>query len=201
MPVTSFDCPNCGAPLDYKNTGETTMRCPYCETSVVVPEEVRGESIRPASVQIFTVEQKVSAPLPKSGLSKGCVITLVILILLFAALMTALPFLLTDQVSSQISNQFNEVFQITSAATLAQAFEITMQPSVTPTPPKPTPTPGFMVAKMQFGEKGIAEGMLNNAQFMAIDGNGVIYVADRDGGRIQAFELEREILESLACWG
>ena len=36
----SFDCPKCGAPLDYDGIGET-QRCPFCNNSVVVPAELR----------------------------------------------------------------------------------------------------------------------------------------------------------------
>ncbi len=37
----SFDCPNCGAPLDDQKSGEATFRCPYCNTSVIVPDTLR----------------------------------------------------------------------------------------------------------------------------------------------------------------
>jgi hypothetical protein len=36
----AFECPHCGAPLDYSGTGET-MRCPFCGNSVIVPPELR----------------------------------------------------------------------------------------------------------------------------------------------------------------
>src|SRR5262245_42903758 len=34
----SFNCPNCGGALDYAGSGRT-MKCPYCATTVPVPEE------------------------------------------------------------------------------------------------------------------------------------------------------------------
>jgi ribosomal protein L7/L12 len=37
----SFNCPNCSAPLDVDGDGSATLRCPYCNTSVIVPEELR----------------------------------------------------------------------------------------------------------------------------------------------------------------
>jgi len=37
----TFNCPTCGAPLDYPGNGDT-MRCPYCNNSVIVPEELRS---------------------------------------------------------------------------------------------------------------------------------------------------------------
>lgn len=41
MPQT-FNCPNCGGPLDYPGGSDATMRCPYCNNSVIVPAELRG---------------------------------------------------------------------------------------------------------------------------------------------------------------
>jgi uncharacterized Zn finger protein (UPF0148 family) len=42
----SFHCPNCGGPIDYKGEGELTVRCPFCNNSVIVPEELR--TVKPA---------------------------------------------------------------------------------------------------------------------------------------------------------
>jgi ribosomal protein L7/L12 len=39
--TASFNCPTCGAPLDYPGNGDT-MRCPYCNNSVIVPEDLRS---------------------------------------------------------------------------------------------------------------------------------------------------------------
>jgi DNA-binding beta-propeller fold protein YncE len=41
----TFDCPTCGAPLDVNNNiSNPVIRCPYCNASVVVPEELRGHA-------------------------------------------------------------------------------------------------------------------------------------------------------------
>lgn len=42
MPGT-FNCPMCGAPLDYSK-GENTVRCPYCGNSVIIPAELLPKS-------------------------------------------------------------------------------------------------------------------------------------------------------------
>jgi DNA-directed RNA polymerase subunit RPC12/RpoP len=39
----TFNCPTCGAPLDYPGSGET-LRCPYCSNSVIVPPEIRPQA-------------------------------------------------------------------------------------------------------------------------------------------------------------
>lgn len=42
-----FACPSCGAPLDYDGSGSASMHCPFCNTTVVVPEALRA--VRPAA--------------------------------------------------------------------------------------------------------------------------------------------------------
>lgn len=41
MSIKKFQCPSCGASLDYEDTRALTMRCPYCNSSVIVPESLR----------------------------------------------------------------------------------------------------------------------------------------------------------------
>lgn len=38
----TFNCPNCGAPLDYQGS-DPIIRCPYCNSSVIVPENLRAK--------------------------------------------------------------------------------------------------------------------------------------------------------------
>lgn len=48
--LDTFSCPNCGAPLD--NHGSDSMvRCPYCNTSVVVPKSLREKPAPVPAVQ------------------------------------------------------------------------------------------------------------------------------------------------------
>jgi len=39
--IRTFQCPSCGASLE-PPSGATTMKCGYCGTSVVIPEEIRS---------------------------------------------------------------------------------------------------------------------------------------------------------------
>lgn len=43
----TFQCPNCGASLDYDGRGSATIRCSYCNSSVIVPETLRGGATDP----------------------------------------------------------------------------------------------------------------------------------------------------------
>ena len=36
----TFQCPNCGAPLDYDGGLDPVIPCPYCKSTVIVPEEL-----------------------------------------------------------------------------------------------------------------------------------------------------------------
>jgi len=40
--ASSFNCPNCSAPLDFEHLDTATIRCPYCHASVIVPQELRA---------------------------------------------------------------------------------------------------------------------------------------------------------------
>lgn len=44
MSAQKFQCPSCGASLDYEDTRALTIRCPYCNSSVIVPESLRVAS-------------------------------------------------------------------------------------------------------------------------------------------------------------
>jgi ribosomal protein L7/L12/sugar lactone lactonase YvrE/DNA-directed RNA polymerase subunit RPC12/RpoP len=40
----TFQCPNCGAPLDIDSRANPVIRCPYCSSGVVVPENLRAHN-------------------------------------------------------------------------------------------------------------------------------------------------------------
>jgi hypothetical protein len=61
MPET-FNCPTCGAPLDYQNNGETTVRCPFCNNSVIVPETLHTQKdIDPPAI-FSSIDQTAHLP-------------------------------------------------------------------------------------------------------------------------------------------
>ena len=47
MMAQTFECPSCGAALEYHGGAETTVQCPYCGNTVVVPEELRPQPAAP----------------------------------------------------------------------------------------------------------------------------------------------------------
>ena len=171
--MKSFDCPNCGAPLDYEDGSEATFRCQYCQKNVIVPPELRLKR----EITISTI-----APGRKSRTrSLTCILVVIALVVV---LIGTIP-----------------VFIILSAANKAEfkdgsPFVIQLPTSITKiviisTPkPKPSPTSGFVSLALKFGGEGIGPGLLNDSRSIAVDGAGNIYVGDYEGGRIQVFNSQ-----------
>ncbi len=58
----NFACPSCGAPLEYGGNGASTISCPYCYSSVIVPQELRNQRSQPVSPE---TSQVLSGQAPK----------------------------------------------------------------------------------------------------------------------------------------
>lgn len=50
----TFNCPNCGAPLDFQGS-DPIIRCPYCSSSVIVPDNLRAKPQFSAQPSNFTL--------------------------------------------------------------------------------------------------------------------------------------------------
>ncbi|MCJ7623332.1 MAG: 6-bladed beta-propeller, partial [Anaerolineaceae bacterium] len=55
--LRSVECPTCGGPLDFESGDARTVRCTYCNTSIIVPEELRGK--KPEDIADSFSEQTV----------------------------------------------------------------------------------------------------------------------------------------------
>lgn len=58
MPST-FNCPKCGAPQEYQGGSAATIQCPYCETTIIVPSELRGSSAARAASENWSQQSAV----------------------------------------------------------------------------------------------------------------------------------------------
>lgn len=162
----TFECPNCGASLDYHAGDDPTIRCKYCNTSVVVPEELRGPAQSPqvvmASVdlgQISAVQDQ--AYKPPSG---ACVLTVIIVITVIAG---GLALLFGD---------FDGDSPLGGAADSVSGG-------------------GVASVAFTFGSEGIGQGMFEDARHVGADGEGNIYVGEySDPSRIQVFDSSGEFL-------
>ena len=180
MAAQSFTCPNCGAALGSPGDDMTTIKCPYCNTSVIVPEEVRTVS---------TPTFSMTSPRPGSsniGAVVGIAMVAVILLVVGGAFLVVI-----------LSRQAADTPLKVLPGGVANPTN-NPRPSITPqstATPQPTATPAYAQPGLSFGQAGIGAGMLNDARYIAIGGNPrtsessqTIYVADYQGGRIQAFD-------------
>ena len=204
MAVQTFNCPNCGAPIDYDGSDTPTIRCPFCETSVVVPAELRPRPEPAQPVEFIQIEvpreipSYVVTPAPprrNSGLS--CVVAVIaVIVLLVAVGAMVVPLIVTSQaerVSSEITTPVKALLTQVAGPLQNEIVTLTAEPSETPTLAF-TPTPSFARLLTTFGSKGIGAGLLNDARYIAVDGTGAVYVADYQDGRIQAFDSDGKFL-------
>lgn len=184
MATESFNCPNCGAPLDYDGSGAPTIRCPYCQTSVVVPETLRPEPDETPEVVINLSPGELTQQ-RRSG--SGLVIGFIIFIVLIVGVTTIVPIVLSMQAQKVANQVMSEQFSQVKGVLTEIPGKLT--PSAIPShTPKPSPTPAYMNPKLTFGQKGTGPGMFNDARYIAIDHQGMVYVADYQGGRVQVFD-------------
>ena len=168
MPQT-FDCPKCGAPVTSERptdfaTTRTTVRCEYCHSQLIAPNELAG---RPAQVVQIKIGLSEGSKFPKW-------IWLVLAIPLIGLIIAGLAAL------GALAPLF---YSVSRPA---------VQPvkPVAPTLPNKETKPGFASVLLDFGKEGIGAGMLNDARSIAVDGAGRIYVGEYTGGRIQVFDPE-----------
>lgn len=183
MAAQEFNCPNCGAPIDYAGGDSPTVRCPFCGTSLVVPAALRPT---PVPAQPYEVIQLQMPSIPAGTASKpraGCLIGIIALVVLFLGGVILVPAYVASQAVSAVTEIGNPA---------VVAVEATESPR-TPTPAF-TPTPSFAQLQASFGSKGIGPGLLNDARYLAVDGSGTVYVADYQDGRIQAFDSAGKFL-------
>jgi len=188
-----FNCPNCGAPLDYEGSG-ATMRCPYCETSVMVPAELRPKveavsATHASSVQIQSAMVNIERTLAAASGSKSRTGSLVGILLVSVILLVA-GIIIVFALGANRANKMGG-----EAAKEGPFDAPTMAPLATKVPvPTPVPTQSYASLVTTFSSKGIGPGLLNDARYITVDGAGIVYVADYQGGRIQAFDADGQYL-------
>lgn len=176
--LKTFDCPKCGAPVSYEKDvvgANLTARCPYCNSSLSVPDDMRG---RPAQI-ISPVNTRFGSSV--AGAQSPNWTWLFVVVPIFAVAGIILVF---------------AVF----VPLLRRPDPITSRKMVTP---KGTGRPGlddkvkrdaFATPMLNFGSEGIGPGMFKDARSIAIDASGKIYVGEYGGGRIQVFDPEGKFI-------
>jgi len=175
--LKTFDCPKCGAPVNYAHDvvgANLTARCSYCNSSLLVPDEMRG---RPAQI-ISHVNIDLRSPVA-SGKTRTWILVLGLVpvfgLILGVIAMGGFLAPLLGGLSSSPDNR---------------------------TPMKTGPTrstekvkrDAFATQTLNFGSEGIGPGMFKDARSIAVDASGKIYVGEYSGGRIQVFDPDGKFI-------
>src|SRR6185503_1307113 len=166
MPQT-FDCPKCGAPVTYEPPSDlsakrSTVRCDYCHSQLIAPNELAGQPAQVVRIQF--------------GLSQGSHYPKWVL-LVFAIPLIGLLIGGLAAVGALVPAFYSVKRTVTEPAKVT-----------TTTPPKKETRNSFANVLLEFGSEGIGPGMFNDARSIAVDGAGRIYVGEYTGGRIQVFD-------------
>ncbi|HKU74658.1 MAG TPA: hypothetical protein VJR02_12105 [Pyrinomonadaceae bacterium] len=173
MPKT-FDCPKCGAPVKYErssdpNDTKSTVRCDYCHSQLIAPNELTG---RPPQIVRIQLGLPQATKLPKS-----------------LWLLLAIPLLIVAVIGLAAVGVLAPVF----SSVTRTVKETTTNPPGGKISPKEN-TNSFANVLLDFGSEGIGPGMFTDARSIAVDGTGRIYVGEYMGGRIQVFDPDGKFL-------
>jgi sugar lactone lactonase YvrE/uncharacterized Zn finger protein (UPF0148 family) len=224
-----FSCPTCGAPLTYQAGDGSTILCPYCRNSVIVPAELHpdqpaailhdrlDELLLPQIRDFLARSQKIEAiKLVRQhtgiGLKEALEAVNAIEVGTRTSLadLTNIPFQAPDAniyVPAQASpgqrrvamgitvvvGMFFLLLGLVIMMTLRQPAPQVIEPTEAPTAtaaPMPTlvPTPQFASPVSSFGSEGIGAGKFSQANSLAVDPAGNLYVGDYVGNRVQVFD-------------
>jgi DNA-binding beta-propeller fold protein YncE len=178
MPQT-FDCPKCGAPVRYERSldlsaSKSTVRCDYCHSQLIAPNELAGEPARVVRIHFGFAGGKFSKWL-----------WLLLGIPLFALVVVGLT-------------------AVGILAPLFSSASRTVKESnnpVRPNPPAKESSNSFANVLLTFGSEGVGPGMFTDARSIAVDGAGRIYVGEYTGGRIQVFDAAGKFLTQWSIGG
>jgi DNA-binding beta-propeller fold protein YncE len=167
--LKTFDCPKCGAPVNYEQDvvgANLTARCSYCNSSLSVPDEMRG---RPATV-ISQVDIRFGSPAGSKSSKKSCLWGIVPILIVGGIIMASV---------------FVPMFRQAKLLTSGRVGTHGGGPSGSGDQAKGD---AFATQTLKFGSEGIGPGMFKDARTIAVDATGKIYVGEYTGGRIQVFD-------------
>lgn len=195
----TFHCPTCGAPLYYDKSSEITMQCPYCRSSVVVPESLRSKGKEEELPIISAVPGAASLLKPhdsdESSNPGGSLQPTVVSIQL-AGSTTLASKQATKVVAGTVGAAGCLVVILVVGILLVTAIPVLFglaQPG--------GPLAGVWArvnplaygrVTLAFGQEGVGQGMFQDPRSIGVDAKGNIYVGEYDGGRVQVFDAQGE---------
>jgi len=79
--TAAFDCPKCGAPLNFEPTpGQETVECPYCHQEVIIPDDMR---VKPPEVEVQVPPQLAEYQARQARPNRLRQVIIIIVVILF----------------------------------------------------------------------------------------------------------------------
>src|SRR5437763_10325130 len=161
--METLRCPSCGAPMDYDPRKEDeTIRCPFCESTVVLPERQRPAPQTQTQTRIV-----VERTGDETAVTAGVIVAFVAVIVTGAVALFAF-----HQISKPKTNGVRGTTNTKNSLTTT----------------KKNAGDGYAQPELSFGSEGIGPGNFTDARSIALDADGHIYVGEYSGGRIQVFD-------------
>jgi len=169
--LKAFNCPQCGASLEFERIDNPLVKCHYCNSVVVVPADLRPPTTTPPP------PAREEPPVPYAEETPKKIALAAVALLLLAG---GIGLLIATNRPSNTNGRIGLV------------------PTYTPRPvPTPTPTPkpdGYAVA-YTFGGEGTGPGLFKEEMSLAVDGEGRVYVSD-ETRRVQRFDPSGQFLNT-----
>jgi DNA-binding beta-propeller fold protein YncE len=175
--IKTFDCPKCGAPVSYDKDvigANLTARCSYCNSSLSVPDEVRGR--RAQIISQVNIDFKGTGD-AAAKVSKW--ILLIVLVPVIGVIIAVIA--MSGALVSVLSGNKSRSVATPSAKPDLKSSGIKGEN-------------GFATQTLNFGSEGIGPGKFTDARAIAVDGAGKIYVGEYSGGRIQVFDSQGKFI-------
>jgi sugar lactone lactonase YvrE len=199
-----FQCPSCGGGIDFDGRDAATMRCPYCNTSIVIPESLRPKKAptpEPSVIDatragrqstLVTVSGDSPTVIDLRGTPAGNVAKTAVGCGVFGILLSVLlPVIMIVVIGGIVFYAFNAAMPgFSGSANPFEELGITI-PEVSG---MPNIAPGFATNTLAFGSEGTGAGSFEQGWSGGVDGEGRIYVSDYESHRIQVFDSEGEFI-------
>lgn len=144
------------------------MRCDYCHSQLIAPNELTGQPPQVVRIQLGIPQ---GTKLPKS-----------------LWLLLVIPLIIVAVIGLAAVGVLAPVF-----SSVTRTVKETTNPPGGKVPAKDS-TNSFANVLLDFGSEGIGPGMFTDARSIAVDGTGRIYVGEYMGGRIQVFDPDGKFL-------
>ncbi len=187
-----FKCPGCGASLSL-DEDDTHITCPFCGSTVVVPEAIRPQRAEPVQPIIIQTPAAAGPPTAQPQARSGCSVIIGIVVVALIALGSTIYTTLRRQAATNDTQALVESIQQTSQAITSNI--LTEVPATLDlTRLAPSPASAFANVVLQFGSEGTGNGKFDDARSIAVDPEGNIYVAEYGTGRVQKFDAAGKFL-------